>query len=371
MINCPRGQKKESLNLSLSLVQLKNKMENFKHPQNSTNKNKKILTFRNIIIGTVLILFVLLSVIGGIFLYNPAKISSVKPGNININEISPVSFNTSKIFFMQQSGKDHTLFTMNPDGSELKLSCKKHFNNYEVKFSPDGKWLTYYDDKTEEIVVMKSDESQVKKIPMEFGLSPAISPDGQKLVYTVFDENLYYTIHSIDLLSQDQETKLLSTGFFSKALISDIQFTPDGEFIVLKVSQNKTDVLCLIDAESCEFIRTITTKAHYNIISYVISSDAATIYFITSESIFGAVYKLAMDGSEDLEVLHEIKRERLENLTISPDDKYLLFAAQFYDSSSNVAGDLFLKKLEIETREIKNLKDIEGNDVIGVPLLWT
>lgn len=359
-------------------------MENFKthsfdHPQNLTNKIKKILTFRNIIIGTVLILFVLLSVIGGIFLYNPAKISSVKPGHININEISPVSFNTSKIFFMQQSGKDHTLFTMNPDGSELKLSFKKHFNNYEVNFSPDGKWLTYYDDKTEEIVVMKSDESQVKKIPMEFGLSPAISPDGQKLVYTVFDENLYYTIHSIDLLSQDQETKLLSTGFFSKALISDIQFTPDGEFIVLKVSQNKTDVLCLIDAESCEFIRTITTKAHYNIISYVISSDAATIYFITSESISkkykeeGAVYKLklAMDGSEDLEVLHEIKRERLENLTISPDDKYLLFAAQFYDSSSNVAGDLFLKKLEIETREIKNLNDIEGYDVIGVPLLWT
>ena len=342
------------------------KTHSFDHHQTLTNK--KILNFRNIIIGTVSILFVLLSVVRGIYLYNPTKTSAKTIGS-NTNEISQLS----TIFLMQQSGNDYLLFTMNPDGSKLNLLFKKHFNNCEdLQFSLDGKWLTYYDDKTEEIVVMKSGENQVKIIPMEFGSSPAISPDGQKLVFALVDENFRYNIYSMNLLSDSQDTKKLLFSSSSTALISDIKFTTDGNFIVFKVSENKSNNLCLIDAKSGKFIKTITTKEYFNISSYVISSSAATIYFITSESFFqknnqkGAVYKLKIDGSEELEVLHEIKMERLINLAISPDDKYLLFAAQYYDSKSNVAGDLFLKKLEIE-----NLKDGEGYEVMGVPLLWT
>ena len=83
------------------------------------------------------------------------------------------------------------------------------------------------------------------------------------------------------------------------------------------------------------------------------------------------LYELKMNGTE-LKVLLEIKAEKFINLTLSPDDKYkyLLFAVQS-DLNPYVHSEFVLKKLELETSQIETIKDGAGNQIIGVPLLWT
>lgn len=98
----------------------------------------------------------------------------------------------NKIVFMSQmEGKNFDVFTMNPDGSEIRRLTKGHSNNGDPKWSPDGTKISFGSDREGRdklnVFVMNADGSDPKALtffetPVEVG-DTHWSADGAQIVF--------------------------------------------------------------------------------------------------------------------------------------------------------------------------------------------
>jgi len=94
------------------------------------------------------------------------------------------------VFASTRRGEKYQLYTMNADGSKVtRLTKDQTIAYFNPQFSPDGKRIVYYTDKgdgKDQICVMNSDGSNETLLTANIGhnIYPGWSPDGKRIIFS-------------------------------------------------------------------------------------------------------------------------------------------------------------------------------------------
>ncbi|TCS95758.1 TolB family protein [Hazenella coriacea] len=178
----------------------------------------------------------------GLFLVNPDGSNAVKivDGWAVDGNISP---DGSKIFFVGYSqGSDGDIFSVNVDGTGLTQITNTPESEDAPNLSPDGQkivYSVYYNDSfSAEIFMMNIDGSGVEKLtnnPNQLKFHPVFSPDGLKILFDVTDRvTLDNDTYIMDYNGQNQ-INITNTPNHNE---ERPRWSPDGSLISFSVNQN-------------------------------------------------------------------------------------------------------------------------------------
>jgi len=170
---------------------------------------------------------------------------------------------TGKIVFLASTKDTTAIYTVNPDGTELKKLTTTAYSDEPV-WSPDGKQIAFIGPSlynfTVAIYIMNADGSNVHPLSIQpgslaDGFSPDWSPDGSKIAYTHYGErNAFGFAYTIIVSLTDGKVLNLKTD---EDAIMDFspKWSPDGKKIIflsnrdyINTNYSKSDIY-LMDAD--------------------------------------------------------------------------------------------------------------------------
>ena len=186
------------------------------------------------------------------------------------------------------------IFTMRPDGGDLKQLTANGVQNSEPAWSPDGRRIAFRSERagSPEIFLMNADGSDQRVLTTGIrAVLPAWSPDGSKVVFTGTVENRanIYVVNA-DGSGQRQLTQSQSGN-------SRIAFwSPDGKQIVFNSNRDGNDEVYVMAADGSNPIN-ISNHAAADV-PFGWSADGQFIYFLSTRDRAGRdVYRMKADGS--------------------------------------------------------------------------
>lgn len=148
-----------------------------------------------------------------------------------------------------------------------------------------------------EIFMMNFDGTEAKQVTQHHSIafSPAWSPDGTKLAYSVYTKHRD-NIKNIDLFEFDFKSSSFRLLSNRKGINSGASYAPDGKKVALTMSFLGNPELFLFDPSN----KTVTrlTKTYGFDVDPTFSPDGQSLAFISSRSGPPMVYRMNLDGSE-------------------------------------------------------------------------
>jgi TolB protein len=138
------------------------------------------------------------------------------------------------------------IFTVNPDGSNVRRLTSSSAIDTEPRWSPDGQWLYFTSDRggSPQIYRMPANGGEPQRVTFEGGynVSPRLSPDGKMLAYITRNEGKF-------------QVALLDLGNRQTQIITDSDrdespsFAPNGRMILLATVTGGRGVLSAVSAD--------------------------------------------------------------------------------------------------------------------------
>ncbi len=215
--------------------------------------------------------------------------------------------------------------------------------------------------------------TNAKKVKGYYNTSPAISPQGDKIVF-ISDRDIYYDIYIMDADGKNVE-KLIETGNtidFEELniLFPLITWAPDNRRIAFSEKSEGYDKIAIYDTEEDEITFLPFKMRQIGSISW--SPDGSKIAFAASDAKQSDIYYYDFETDKVYNVTGDIFTDRLPRW--SPDSKTIVFSSdrKQYVNKKDLPEDfriadfdysqLDLYKLNIETKEIERLTDWKYSD---------
>jgi TolB protein len=150
---------------------------------------------------------------------------------------------------------------------------------------------------TKEVFMMDFDGTNVKQITSHRStvVSPSWSPDGTRIVYSVYQKRRTTNVKNIDLYEYDFASSTVRMLSNRTGINSGAQYAPDGKKIALTMSFLGNPEIFLFEPKTNSVTR--VTKSYGVDVDPNWSPDGRQIAFVSSRSGASMVYKMNADGS--------------------------------------------------------------------------
>lgn len=148
-----------------------------------------------------------------------------------------------------------------------------------------------------EIYIMNFDGTEAKQVTTHrsTAFAPAWSPDGSKLVYSVYVRH-HNGVKNLDLYEFDFNTSTYRMLSNRKGMNSGAAFAPDGHKIAMTMSFTGNPQIFTLDPASSTVTR-VTNSMGFEV-DPSFSPDGQNIAFVSSRSGHPMIYKMKADGSD-------------------------------------------------------------------------
>lgn len=275
-----------------------------------------------------------------------------------------------KITYTSEVNGYSQIFVMDVGTKSSTQLTSSNSNNRTPKWSPDGKTIVYssFDSTTgkRQVFLMNSDGSEPRKITnAKFSAEQEDwFPDGQRIAYLGFDqveyEGITTNIKGIFVMDINGNAPTLVTP--PTIYPYNPAVSPDGQKIVFNAdyaSVYQKGGIFIVNADGSNLIQLTSENDSNPEISpdnksLVFSSTRETNHnwfwdvFLTTEDYQGIVFSLTgakNDGSSNVEP------------SWSPDSKKIVFSRRFYDFQNNKWSDFEITALDLETNTTQTLTD--------------
>lgn len=180
-----------------------------------------------------------------------------------------------------------------------------------------------------EIFTMDWDGANIEKLTSHktIALSPTWSPDGKKIAYTAYVKRTGNLFRNADMFVLDLATMKRLSVSFRKGLNSGANFSPDGKFIYLTISETGTPDIFKISATDGDILARLTKGPSGAMnVEPAVSPDGSKIAFSSDRSGKPMIYVMDIDGKN----VKRLTTVGVYNATPawSPDGKKIAFAGQ-------------------------------------------
>lgn len=275
---------------------------------------------------------------------------------------------TGKIVFASSFGGEEVIYTINPDGTDLKKLLTAPLSLYGTpKWSPDGTQIAFHGRSSftsqPAIYLMNADGSNVHLLPvvpgnLADGRLYDWSPDGNKIAYTYYSNSVKYNI----IVSLTDGNVLNLTNNNDKIIDSHPKWSPDGNKIAflsnrdyINDNSSRND-LYIMDSNGKNVKRLTVYGENLN---YIWAPDQSIILSVSSvpdNKNNKGIYKI--DTTGNIRILYG--QSGPDGLAISNDGKQLAFSHN---------GQLRIINLPLVTGNILNISI--PTDLRYIPVGWS
>ena len=166
---------------------------------------------------------------------------------------------TEKIAFVSKRDGNAEIYIMNPDGSEQVNLTQHPTEDYDPKWSPNGKQILFSSNRTDgifDLYLMDADGKNVRKVfkNNEYRRNPAWSPDGKHIAYAQADRRKAILAFGARFAPTTELTLYIATpnGTSIEKLTKGFypDWSPDGSELVFVVTGLKHTPLGLFDLQT-------------------------------------------------------------------------------------------------------------------------
>ena len=238
----------------------------------------------------------------------------------------------SRIVFSSARDGDFEIYSMLPDGSDLKrLSNNTNYDDMPA-WSPDGKKIAFVSDRhgSPEIYVMNADGSRVRRLTEDHGPDntlPAWSPDGRRIAYSS-ERDGNREIYVMDADGSNPVNLTDHPGYDSSP-----SWSPDGQRIVFNSRRDGNLEIYVMNADGSGQLRLTKNATSDEFPAW--SPNGSKIAFSSSRTGRRAVYVMDADGSNPAQITGDAFNDYWPSW--SPDGTRIVFTSDRYGAPEIMA----------------------------------
>ncbi len=231
----------------------------------------------------------------------------------------------SRIAFTSDRDGDFEIYSMLPDGSDLKRLTNNSGYDDMPAWSPDGKKIAFVSDRngSPEIYVMNADGSRARRLTKDNGPDnalPAWSPDGSGIAWSSERDGN----REIYVMDADGSNPTNLTG--DPGYDSSPAWSPDGQRILFNSRRDGNLEIYVMDADGSNQVRLTRNATSDGFPAW--SPDGSKIAFSSSRTGRRAVYVMDADGSNPAQLTGDAFNDYWP--AWSPDGAQIAFTSDRY-----------------------------------------